>query len=47
MSAWILADLLHAATARANGATFVTCDASDFDKAPLHQLMDIDIIKTR
>jgi len=40
-----LADLLHAATARANDATFVTCDASDFDKAPIHQLMDIDIIE--
>lgn len=40
-----LADLLHAATARANDATFVTCDASDFDKVPIHQLMDIDIIE--
>jgi predicted nucleic acid-binding protein len=40
-----LADLLHAGTARANGATFVTCDAADFDKPPIHQLMDIDIIE--
>lgn len=40
-----LADLLHAATARESGATFVTCDSSDFDKAPIHQLMDIDIIE--
>jgi len=40
-----LADLLHAATARENDATFVTCDASDFDRAPIHQLMDIDIVE--
>lgn len=40
-----LADLLHAAIARERGATFVTCDASDFDKAPIHQLLDIDIIE--
>lgn len=40
-----LADLLHAATARANDATFVTCDASDFDKTPIQQTMDIDIIE--
>jgi predicted nucleic acid-binding protein len=40
-----LADLLHAATARVHDATFVTCDASDFDKTPIHQLMDIDIIE--
>lgn len=40
-----VADLLHAATAREGGATFVTCDAADFDKAPIHQLMDIDIIE--
>lgn len=40
-----LADLLHAATARANDATFVTCDASDFDVAPVRQVMDLDIIE--
>ncbi|WP_419181195.1 PIN domain-containing protein [Haloarcula pelagica] len=40
-----LADLLHAATARECGATFVTCDTANFDKPPLHQLMDIDIIE--
>lgn len=39
-----LADLLHAATARENNATFVTCDVADFDKAPIRQLLDIDII---
>jgi hypothetical protein len=47
MSAWISPIFSTLQLARANGATFVTCDASDFDKAPLHQLMDIDIIKTR
>lgn len=40
-----LADLLHAATARENNATFVTCDVADFDKTPIHQLLDIKIIE--
>lgn len=40
-----LADLLHAATARERGATFVTCDASDFDNAPVRQLLDVDVIE--
>ncbi|TQQ79966.1 type II toxin-antitoxin system VapC family toxin [Halonotius terrestris] len=40
-----LADLLHAATARENNATFVTCDVADFDNAPVRQLLDIDIIE--
>lgn len=40
-----LADLLHAATARENNATFVTCDVGDFDKAPIRQLLDIDVIE--
>jgi predicted nucleic acid-binding protein len=40
-----LADLLHVATARENNATFVTCDIADFDKAPLRQLLEIDIIE--
>jgi predicted nucleic acid-binding protein len=38
------ADLLSAATAREAGATFVTADKNDFDKRPLHELMDVDII---
>lgn len=38
------ADLLSAATAREAGATFATADRADFDNAPLHQLMDIDVI---
>ena len=32
-----LADLLHA-------ATFVTCDAADFDRPPVHELLDVDIV---
>ena len=39
-------DLLIAATARQNQATFVTADRNDFDKTPLHELMDIDIVNT-
>lgn len=39
-----LADLLHAATAREAGATFVTCDANDFDKGTVHSLLDLDVI---
>jgi predicted nucleic acid-binding protein len=35
--------LLIAATARQHQATFVTAD-KDFDKTPVHELMDIDII---
>jgi Predicted nucleic acid-binding protein, contains PIN domain len=37
-------DLLVAATARQHQATFVTADKNDFDKMPLHELMDIDIV---
>jgi len=40
-----LADILHVATARENNATFVTCDIADFDRVPIHQLLDIDIIE--
>lgn len=40
-----LADLLHAATARENNAIFVTCDVADFDKAPIRQLLDIEVIE--
>lgn len=41
-----LADLLVAATAREVGATLATANKNDFDKAPIHQLMDIDIVET-
>lgn len=40
-----LADLLHAATARDAGATFVTRDVNDFDYRPLEDLIDLDIIE--
>lgn len=39
-----VADLLHVATARNAGATFVTCDAADFDIPPIRQLLDVDIV---
>jgi len=37
-------DLLIAATARQHQATFVTADKNDFDKTPVHELVDIDIV---
>ena len=40
------ADLLIAATARQHQATFVTADKNDFDRTPLHELMDVDIVNT-
>ena len=40
------ADLLVAATARQHQATFVTADKNDFDRTPLHELMDVDIVNT-
>lgn len=39
-----LADLLVAATARENGATLVTRNKNDFDKTPVHQLLDVDVV---
>jgi predicted nucleic acid-binding protein len=39
-------DLLIAATARQQQATFVTADKNDFDKTPIHELLDIDIVNT-
>jgi len=39
------ADLLHAATAREAGVTFVTRDVDDYDKGPLKDLMSIEIIR--
>lgn len=38
------ADLLHVATARENGGTFVTADAEDFDRPEIHDLIDVDVI---
>jgi predicted nucleic acid-binding protein len=39
-----LADLLAAATARQADATFVTGNANDFDKTPVHDLIDVEIL---
>lgn len=41
-----LADLLVAACAREGGATFATANKDDFDKSPIHQLLDVDIAET-
>lgn len=38
------ADLLHVATAREAGATFVTRDIDDFDKEPVLDLLDVALI---
>jgi predicted nucleic acid-binding protein len=38
------ADLIHVATARESGATFVTRDRDDFDREPIQQLLDVDIL---
>jgi len=39
-------DLLHLATAHAEGGTFVTHNKNDFDKPPLHELIDVDVVYT-
>ncbi len=44
---WILLavpDLFVAATARSAGATLATANRNDFDKAPVHELIDVDIV---
>lgn len=38
-------DLLIAAVARQRGCTLATRNKTDFDKPPIHQLMDVDIIQ--
>lgn len=38
------ADLLIAAIARDRGGTLVTRNKNDFDKSPIHHLMDVDIV---
>lgn len=40
------ADLLIAATVRDRGGSLATCNANDFDKAPVHELVDVDIVDT-
>ena len=37
-------DLLNLATSQEVGATFVTHNRNDFDKAPIHQLTDLEIV---
>jgi len=37
-------DLLNLATAHEAGGTFVTHNSNDFDKPPVHQLVDLDVI---
>lgn len=37
-------DLLIAATARQHGGTLVTGNKNDFDKPPVRQLLDVDIV---
>jgi predicted nucleic acid-binding protein len=39
-------DLLVAATARQHDGRLATANANDFDKAPIHQLLDVDIVPT-
>jgi predicted nucleic acid-binding protein len=38
-------DLLIAATAREHGYTLATRNRNDFDKRPIRQLMDVDIVQ--
>ncbi len=38
-------DLLIAATARQQGCTLATRNKNDFDKAPVHELLDVDIVR--
>jgi len=40
------ADLLNLATAHEEGATFVTHNGNDFDKEPIRQLTDVDVVHT-
>lgn len=39
-------DLLVAAIARSRGGTLATRNKNDFDKAPIHELMAVDIVPT-
>lgn len=39
------ADLLNLATAHEQNATFLTRNENDFDKGPVHELGDIDVIR--
>lgn len=39
------ADLLVAAITRSRGATLATRNSDDFDKEPVHELMDVDVLR--
>lgn len=39
-------DLLVAATARQHGGTLATANRNDFDKPPIHELLDVVIVPT-
>lgn len=39
-------DLLVAATARQHSGTLATANKNDFDKQPIHELIDIEIVPT-
>ncbi|MDY6818657.1 MAG: type II toxin-antitoxin system VapC family toxin [Halobacteriales archaeon] len=39
-------DLLVAATARQHSGTLATANKNDFDKQPIHELLDVDIVPT-
>ncbi|CCQ33143.1 plasmid stability protein StbB [Halorhabdus tiamatea SARL4B] len=39
-------DLFVAATVRRHGGTLATANANDFDKQPIHELLDVEIVPT-
>lgn len=39
-------DLLVAATARQHDGTLATCNKNDFDKEPIYELLDVEIVPT-
>ena len=39
-------DLLVAATARQHSGTLATANKNDFDKQPIHELLDVEIVPT-
>jgi len=39
-------DLFNLATAYTEGGTFVTHNKNDFDKGPVHSLVDVDVVHT-
>lgn len=39
-------DLLVAATARQHGGTLATANKNDFDRQPIHELVDVELVPT-